>query len=355
MTEGGDAKEDLELPALRKALRPSEALAEGVSAILSQIPVLSGVQAFYEGRALRLQLERFEEFARCVGERLEGADATALDREYLRSEEFARVFDQVAKRIVNEGDEEKRRLFARVVLGGVREAADRSWISTALQILDRLDSAHVSILSTIFECSRPLEEDDEDRPVPSAPGLAALEDVFMWLYLPWDDGLAVEGIPHVLSDPQLVHDAGLRYVLSVNSYWQHVDWLVEESARLLPGEAGRELEPERMALRPEILKAISAKSGSGLVTTTHIRELAKRFERFSAGVASYRDRYLDAGRVEFRTHVAYLVAAGLAETVRDELTNVTPLGNRFLEWVRAVPADSEVRATLAEDEGDGVT
>lgn len=134
-----------------QSLTPGETLNQALSTLATEIPVLGGVVRFMEGRALTLQLKRFEQFARRFGARVEQLDQDKIDADYLESDEFFETFDQLSRRAAVERNGEKREQLAALLSTAVSKGADRSWLPTAVQLLERIEPVHVEIIQVLLQ------------------------------------------------------------------------------------------------------------------------------------------------------------------------------------------------------------
>ena len=100
---------------------------------------------FYGRRKKPLVEARLNATLRGIERRLEEF-GERLDREFITTDEFLEMADEVFERVARERDEDKRVLYAGILANTARTNADRSFYPTALKLLDALEPIHIEIL-----------------------------------------------------------------------------------------------------------------------------------------------------------------------------------------------------------------
>lgn len=156
------AKKRADLVAGGKALVDLSAWALSLGTGLPFGAATGVLHRYYGTRRQEIVQQRLREGAAALKARLDGLEERGLlDLEFIESDEFAELADEVLEYIVRERSEDKRRRFAAVLSTAAAEPTDRSWAGTAIRILDSLEEVHVELLAALQEMGRRLNRRDE--------------------------------------------------------------------------------------------------------------------------------------------------------------------------------------------------
>lgn len=125
------------------------------------------VEVLFEARS-RVKQRRLEEFISLVAERVGRLEERLIDREYLKSDEFSDLFEDICLRVSRTQSEAKRRRFAGLLVGAIRGQRDPDFTALFMGILAKLTEQQLVVLQS-FESDRQrwLEEEGQyHRPAP---------------------------------------------------------------------------------------------------------------------------------------------------------------------------------------------
>lgn len=130
-----------------------EGLLEAASALSNAMPVLGGVVAAYlSGAANDRKAKRVINFFDLLTNALEGLQSD-VSNNYVRTEDFADLFDETLRRVASERYEEKQKVYRNILVGAIklpnRESYDERL--THLQTLERLQTAHLQVFRAVLE------------------------------------------------------------------------------------------------------------------------------------------------------------------------------------------------------------
>jgi len=166
---GLDPDAERRIPELDRRIAVQRVAIESLlQAFVDLIPVAGpALTKFYAGRRTELQLMRLRHFAAEAGSRLRTLEERdLLDRQFLESDEFCEFFDSVATRVAQERAEEKRRHYASILAHGLVSDADRSFLASALHVLDSMDPVHVVILRSLLAIEQQYDPERSYKPLP---------------------------------------------------------------------------------------------------------------------------------------------------------------------------------------------
>ena len=129
-----------------------ETIAEGVSAVVAAAPWIGGpLTAVISGRVTDRKLQRVNDALVFLAGKLKAVGNT-LEEDYVRSEEFEDLLDEVLPRISRERSQRKRNLYAlylKGVLTNVEQPYDEKL--NFLNALDQLQFAHIEVLNAFLQ------------------------------------------------------------------------------------------------------------------------------------------------------------------------------------------------------------
>jgi hypothetical protein len=117
--------------------------------LVSAIPYAgSPLITFYQSKQAEIFQQRVTDFLHALKIRVEELErGSLLKTDFLQTQEFAEMFDEVANKVGVERQQAKRNLLAYILCHAAEVPDDqRRWFPTALQLLDRVEIAHVKIL-----------------------------------------------------------------------------------------------------------------------------------------------------------------------------------------------------------------
>lgn len=120
-------------------------------------------------------------------ERRLGEFGDRLDRDFITTDEFFEMVEEVFERVARERDESKRELFASILTNTARVGVNRSFYPTALKLLDAVEPIHVEIL-------RELLRDQKRREAGAGEQNTGTRELAIRLHLDDLEQLRVEGL-----------------------------------------------------------------------------------------------------------------------------------------------------------------
>ena len=115
-------------------------------------PVGSAIDTLLSGEAARMQAKRFKKFVERVSEALKHIQEEKLDRQFLESEEFLSLFQNILGRVLESYEEQKIVLFGNIFVNSVKtDGAKVYYKERFINIVADLSVVHVEILKYYLE------------------------------------------------------------------------------------------------------------------------------------------------------------------------------------------------------------
>lgn len=142
---------DIEIPEMVPAAK-GERFAELIAVVTSAAPWIGGpVAEIVGGVATNLKIKRVTHFVKDVLDHVERLHTKASE-DFVKSEDFADIFDKTAQAVADERNETKRRLFANYILYNI-SAPDISYDRRlkCLRLLVQVDTRHIDLIKALLQ------------------------------------------------------------------------------------------------------------------------------------------------------------------------------------------------------------
>lgn len=139
-------------------------------------PVGSAIDTLLSGEAAKMQAKRFKKFVERVSETLKNIQEEKIDREFLESEEFLSLFQNILGRVLESYEEQKILLFGNIFVNSVKtDGAKVYYKERFINIVADLSVVHVEILKYYFEREEVFRKESRK----GADAFTSLESVFV--------------------------------------------------------------------------------------------------------------------------------------------------------------------------------
>ncbi len=128
-----------------------EELHEAAAVLTGMVPVLGGpLGAYITGAANERKAKRLKELFLALADDLDGIKGK-LSSDYLKTDDFADLFEETVRRVASERDEEKRRIYKNILVGviGYQDVDAYDEQLRVLKTLDDLQPDHIAVLKAI--------------------------------------------------------------------------------------------------------------------------------------------------------------------------------------------------------------
>jgi hypothetical protein len=136
--------------------------------IISAVPVVGGAlnEILFAARS-RLKQDRLNRFFQAVAEDVKALQEQTINRDFLASDEFSDLLEDICLRVAKAAAEEKRAYFRRVLVNAFQGKHDPDFAPMFMVILSDISEAEVTVLSAIQDYLPPgvraAEGKDTDR------------------------------------------------------------------------------------------------------------------------------------------------------------------------------------------------
>lgn len=161
-----DMSESNEIPEIVPATK-GERLAEFIAIVTSAAPWIGGpVAEIIGGVATNLKIKRVTQFVKEVLDRVENLHTKASE-DFVKTEDFADIFEKTAQAVADERDETKRRLFSNYILSNIAAPSiSYNHRLKCLRLLIEVDTRHIDLIKALLQ-SPTAEESDKMMSTPS--------------------------------------------------------------------------------------------------------------------------------------------------------------------------------------------
>lgn len=143
-----ESKEILEIVPATKG----ERFAELIAVVASAAPWIGGpVAEIIGGVATNLKIKRVTQFVKDVLDQVEKLHTQASE-DFVKSEDFADIFEKTAQAVADERDETKRRLFANYIRNNIATPAiSYNLRLKCLRLLTQVDTHHIDLIKALLQ------------------------------------------------------------------------------------------------------------------------------------------------------------------------------------------------------------
>lgn len=143
--------ENIDKPKLTPAT-VGERSADLIAIVTSAAPWIGGpVAQIIGGMAANLKINRVTQFVKDVLDHVEKLHTKASE-EFVKSEDFADIFEKTAQTVANERSEGKRKLYANYILNNI-SSPDISYDRRlkCLRLLEQIDTRHIDLVGALLQ------------------------------------------------------------------------------------------------------------------------------------------------------------------------------------------------------------
>lgn len=147
--------------------KPTDYAVTLARSVFAAVPVVGGLlnEVIFDHRG-RVKQRRFEEFVAGLEKDLGRVKDSAIDYEYLRSDEFGDLLETTIRRVIQTGTETKRGRFREVLVHQITAAKPLGYTELYLDLIGELSEKEIEILSAFRHAFLRPRRDDEPSEQP---------------------------------------------------------------------------------------------------------------------------------------------------------------------------------------------
>lgn len=116
-------------------------------ALLGSVPAIgTALNEIVFEHASRLKRRRFEEYVRGIAEDLEALESSAIDNDYLQSDEFIDFFESLLNKVTKTSSKEKRERLKKAFVGQIQEPIQTDYQNTFLDLIMNISEQQIIIM-----------------------------------------------------------------------------------------------------------------------------------------------------------------------------------------------------------------
>lgn len=130
-------------------------------ALLGSVPTIgTALNEIVFEHASRLKQRRFEEFVRGISTKLEAVESSAVDREYLQSDEFIDFFESVLNKVTRTSSREKLERLKKAFAGQIQAPIQTDYQNTFLDLIMNVSEQQIIIMKAHIRHKGLMSQDD---------------------------------------------------------------------------------------------------------------------------------------------------------------------------------------------------